>query len=148
MRTRFPTIAFVLTAAMLLAACAERGQSGEAPPSDSPVTSTPVPSGPIPEPTPLLVEPRPGLVDPRPHAWQSVDVENDRTLLVQFYGGVEECYGLDHVDVKYGTDQITVTLFEGRIPTAEVCIDIAQLKAVRVRLREPVGGRKIVDGAA
>jgi hypothetical protein len=148
MRTRFPTIAFVLTAAMLLAACAERGQSGEAPPSDSPVTSTPVPSGPIPEPTPLLVEPRPGLVDPRPHTWQSVDVENDRTLLVQFYGGVEECYGLDHVDVEYGTDQITVTLFEGRVPTAEVCIDIAQLKAVRIHLREPVDGRTIVDGAA
>jgi hypothetical protein len=138
----------MLTAAMLLAACAERGQSGAAPPADSHVTSSPVPSGPIPEPTPLLVKPRPGLVDPRPHAWQSVDVENDRTLLVQFYGGVEECYGLDHVDVKYGTDEITVTLYEGRVPTAEACIDIAMLKAVRISLREPLAGRKIVDGAA
>jgi hypothetical protein len=102
----------------------------------------------MPEPTTLLVKPRPGLVDPRPHAWQSVEVENERTLLVQFYGGVEECYGLDHVDVQYGTDEITVTLFEGRVPTAEVCIDIAMLKAVRISLREPVAGRKIVDGAA
>jgi hypothetical protein len=75
-------------------------------------------------------------------------VENDRTLLVQFYGGVEECNGLDHVDVKYGADEITVTLFEGRVPTAEVCIDIAMLKAVRISLREPVAGRKVVDGAA
>ena len=69
-------------------------------------------------------------------------------LLVQFYGGVEECYGLDHVDVKYGIDEITVTLYEGRVPSAEVCIDIAMLKAVRISLREPVAGRKIVDGAA
>jgi hypothetical protein len=148
MRTRLATLAVVLTAAMLLASCAEQGQSGAAPPSESPVTSSPVPSGPIPEPTPLLVKPRPGLVEPRPHAWQSVDVESDRTLLVQFYGGVEECYGLDHVDVQYGTDEITVTLFEGRVPAAEVCIDIAMLKAVRISLREPVAGRKIVDGAA
>jgi hypothetical protein len=147
MRSRFATLAVVLTAA-LLAACAERGQSGAVPPSDSPVTSSPVPSGPIPGPTPLLVKPRPGLVDPRPHAWQSVNVENDRTLLVQFYGGVEECYGLDHVDVRYDAVEITITLYEGRVPTAEACIDIAMLKGVRISLREPLGGRKIVDGAA
>jgi len=94
-----------------------------------------------------MVTPRPGLIDPRPHAWESVDVENDRTLLIRYYGGVEECYGLDHVDVKYGTDAITVTVYEGRVPGAGVCIEMAQLKAVRIHLDEPLGGREVVDGA-
>ncbi|HEY3211275.1 MAG TPA: hypothetical protein VGL18_16090 [Actinomycetota bacterium] len=95
-----------------------------------------------------MVTPRPGLVDPRPRAWENVDVEDDRTLLIQFYGGVEECYGLHHVDLEYGTDEITVTLYEGRVPSAGVCIDMAVLKAVRVRLDQPLDGRKVVDGSA
>jgi hypothetical protein len=102
----------------------------------------------VPEPTPSLVTPRPGLVDVRPHIWESVKVEDERTLLIQFYGGVEECYGLDHVDVEYASDSITVTLYEGRVREARTCIELAVLKAVRIELDEPVGGREIVDGAA
>lgn len=94
-----------------------------------------------------MVAPRPGLDDPRPRAWESVDVENDRALLIQFYGGVEECYGLDHVDVRYSTDAITVTLYEGRVPNAGVCIEMVVLKAVRVALDEPLDGRRVVDGS-
>ena len=147
MGSRIPfTLAFVVGAVMLLGACAEGSPSG-APPPDSPIASTPNPSGPKPGPTPLLVTPRPGLVDPRPHAWESVDVRNDRTLLIQFYGGVEECYGLDHVDVKYARKQITVTMYEGRVPTAGVCVDMAVLKEVRVQLNEALNGRRVVDGA-
>lgn len=142
------TIALVLGAALLLGACAERGQSaGGATGPDSPVISTPNPGGTEPEPTPLLVTPRPGLVDARPHAWESVGVEGESTLLIQFYGGVEECYGLDHVDVQYSPDEITVTLYVGRVPSAEVCIDMAVLKGVRVALGEPLDGRKVVDAA-
>ena len=95
-----------------------------------------------------MVTPRPGLTDPRPRAFDSVDVEDERTLLVKYYGGVEECYGLDRVDVQYGRDEITVTVYEGRVPGADVCIEIAVYKAVRVNLDEPLGGRKIVDGSA
>jgi hypothetical protein len=149
MGRRIPAVALVLGVAVLLGSCAERGRSaGEAPTPDSPVTSSPIPPGPMPEPTPVLVTPRPGLVEPRPHAWESVKVEDDRTLLIQFYGGVEECYGLDHVDVKYGRDEVTVTLFEGRVPTAKVCVEMVVLKAVRVHLDEPLAGREVVDGAA
>jgi hypothetical protein len=148
MRTRFLVVVFVLGTALLLGACAERGRAGGPPPPDSSVTSSPVPSGPIREPTPVLVTPRPGLVEARPHAWESVDVEDDRTLLIQFYGGVEECYGLDHVDVRYGADEVTVTLYEGQVPGERVCIDLAMLKSVRVHLDQPLNGRKVVDGSA
>ena len=147
---RIPSfIVLALCPVTLLAACADRGQhAGGAPGKGSPVTSSPNPGGPRPGPTPLLVTPSPGLVDPRPHAWESVDIEGDRTLLIQFYGGVEECYRLDHVDVRYGTDEITVTLYEGRVPNAGVCVEMAVLKAVRVALDQPIHGRKVVDGSA
>jgi hypothetical protein len=138
-----------LAAAIFLGSCAEQGQPGGGVPSpDSPVTSSPNPGGPQPGPTPLLVTPRSGLVDPQPHAWDSVKVEEDRTLLIQFYGGVEECYGLDHVDVQYGKTDVTVTLYEGRVPSAQMCVEMAVLKATRVVLDEPLDGRKVVDGAA
>ncbi|MGH2555377.1 MAG: hypothetical protein ACRDHO_06635 [Actinomycetota bacterium] len=150
MRSRLATIAFVLITVMLLASCAEQGQNAGGAPPDTPVTSSPNPGGPGPgpEPTPLMVTPRPGLTDPRPHALDGVDIEDDRTLLLKYYGGVEECYGLDHVDVQYGRDDVTVTVYEGRVPGARVCIEIAVFKAVRVHLDEPLGGRKVVDGAA
>ncbi len=137
--------------ALLLGACAGREGSRRpaGPPGpDSGVTSPqPSPSPPAPTPTPLLVSPRSGLVDVRPTVWENAEVVNEGTLLVQFWGGVEECYGVDRVDVDYGTGEVTVTVYEGRVPSAEVCIEIALLKAVRVSLEEPLAGRKIVDGA-
>jgi hypothetical protein len=44
---------------------------------------------------------------------------------------------------------VQVTLYEGRAPGSHdtACIDIAQLKVVAVHLGEPLGGRKVVDGA-
>jgi hypothetical protein len=92
--------------------------------------------------------PRPGLVDVRPNPFDAVEVLDEKTIEVRFYGGVEECYGVDRVDVEYGVTEVTVTVHQGRVPTAEVCIEIAVLTAVRVTLNEPLAGRKIVDGAA
>jgi hypothetical protein len=136
---------------LLLGACAGRGEnrrpSGRIPDPDSDVSTSVPPSSPKPEPTPLLVTPRPGLVDVRPNPWEKVEVVDERTLEVRFWGGVEECYGVDRVDVEYGETEVTVTVYQGRVPTAEVCIEIAVLTAVRVKLDEPLAGRKIVDGA-
>lgn len=68
-------------------------------------------------------------------------------MVVRFYGGIEACEGLDRVEVDYEPRRIVVTLFVGRVPTAEACIEIAVLKATRVQLDEPVAGREVVDGA-
>lgn len=67
--------------------------------------------------------------------------------MVRFYGGVEACEGLARVETEYESERIIVTLFVGRVPSAEVCIEVAVLKATRVQLEEPVAGRQIVDGA-
>ena len=144
-------VAFGIAAALLLGACAERaeapGASGQPDPDSDVSTTVPSQSSPQPEQTPLLVTPRAGLVDVSPNPFDKVLVLDEGTLEVWFWGGVEECYGVDRVDVKYGDAEITVTVYQGRVPTAEVCIEIAVLTAVRVRLDEPLAGRKIVDGS-
>jgi hypothetical protein len=98
-----------------------------------------------------LVEPRPGMSDVYPRIFDKVVVgDDDRTLTIFFWSGVEPCYVLDHVDLAYGPGAITVTLFEGHDASAGdvACIEIALLKKVVVQLDEPVGDRRIVDGAA
>jgi hypothetical protein len=97
------------------------------------------------------VEPRPGMSDVSPRIFDKVVVgDDDRTLTIFFWSGVEPCYVLDHVDLAYGPGAITVTLFEGHDASASdaACIEIALLKKVVVQLDEPVGDRRIVDGAA
>jgi hypothetical protein len=84
----------------------------------------------------------------RPNPYEQVVVLDEQTFEVRFWGGVEDCYGVDRVDVEYGETDITVTVYQGRVPTAEACIEIAVLTAVRVELDEPIAGRDIVDGAA
>jgi hypothetical protein len=141
---------------------------------DPPVVVDPIPCGEVPEgtdpDTPVTscpgdeeprttdpgddaepVEPRPGMVNVQPTAFDRVDVgDDDRTLTVYFWSGVEPCYVLDRVDVAEGPGTITITLFQGSDPdvTNVACIDIALLKKVVVQADEPVGARRIVDGAA
>jgi hypothetical protein len=66
---------------------------------------------------------------------------------VEFYGGVEDCEGLDHAEVEETEETVSITLFTGRLPRAEVCIQIAVLKATTVKLPSPLRGRELVDGA-
>jgi hypothetical protein len=97
------------------------------------------------------VEPTPGMSDVYPRAFDKAVVSDDgRTLTIFFWSGVEPCYVLDHVDVDEGAGAVTVTLFEGHDASAGdvACIEIAVLKKVVVRLDEPVGDRRVVDGAA
>jgi hypothetical protein len=98
-----------------------------------------------------IVEPTPGMAGVRPHAFDhAVVADDDRSVTVFFWSGVEPCYVLDHVDVAYADDHVTITLFEGHDASDGdvVCIDIALSKKVVVQLAEPLGGRSILDGAA
>ncbi|HET6776233.1 MAG TPA: hypothetical protein VFH81_00510 [Actinomycetota bacterium] len=147
-QARTPVVAAVLAGSILLTSCAGLRDGGAAAPGpDTPISSTPDPSAPPGKPTPLLVEPRPGLVDIRPQPWDKARVIDPRTVEVRFYSGIEECYGVARVDVDYRKRSVVITVYGGRVPTAEVCIEIAVLKAVRVDLTEPLAGRRVVDGA-
>jgi hypothetical protein len=134
-------------AAVVLGGCGEPARPAATGPDD-PVTSSPTSPGPVPSPTPRLLEPEPGLVQVRPQPWDSSEVLGPRTVQVTFIGGVEECYGLDRVEVREGPRRVVISVFVGWKPEAEVCIDLGEFQAARVTLEESVGDREIVDGNA
>ena len=111
--------------------------SGSEPPNwDDPGAATPV-------------EPTPGMADVRARRFDRAIVNDDGTVTILFVSGVEPCTVLDHVDVDYADDTVTITLFEGRDASAGdvACIEIAVLKSVTITLDQPLAGRTIVDGA-
>jgi hypothetical protein len=124
------------------------GSDGASP--DTPVATTPLPGNTSGNgPRYRLVAPRSGMAGVHPIRWKSVRKVDDRTLLVRFTSGVAPCYVLDHVDVEYGTVHVAITLFEGNDPEQDnvACIEIAELKQVRVELAESLNGRRVIDGA-
>jgi hypothetical protein len=130
--------------------CGQTIESGTGP--DGTVAYAPCPGEePTPvEPQPQVVTPTPGMADVNPRPYDSVTIgDDDRTLSIDFWSGIAPCDVLDHVDVSYGADVVTVTLFAGYDPSAGnvACIDIAQFERVVVTLDEPLNGRTIVDGA-
>jgi hypothetical protein len=132
--------------------CAEEEPVADTGP-DTPVSSgcLDTPIGTPPDPGPQVVEPTPGMADVYPRIFDSATVgDDDRTVTIDFVSGVEPCYVLDRVDVAYGSDSVTITLFEGHDPTAGdvACIEIGVFKRVVITLAEPLDGRDIVDGAA
>lgn len=105
---------------------------------------------PAPAPEPALTSPRPGMVDVKPIGWETAErVGDGTTLLVSYWSGVEPCAVLDRVEVEETPDSVTVTLFQGADPRArtQVCIEIAEYRAVEVDLAAPLGDRPVVDGA-
>ena len=154
MRTRTARwIVASLVALVLLAACGSEPSitpgSGAKDP-DTPVTSGPGTTEPPAKAGPTRVRPKPGMEDVRPVGWEKVKkAKSGRSLDVIYWSGVEPCYVLDRVDVEYGTKTVIVTLYEGHNPADKdtACIDIALQKVVKVKLDEPLDGRRIVDGA-
>jgi hypothetical protein len=106
---------------------------------------------PEPVPGPRIVEPTPGMANVRARPFDAATVgDDDRTVTVDFWSGIEPCTVLDHVAVDYGSRDVAITLFEGNDPEAGdvACIEIAVQKQVVIVLDEPLDGRTIVDGAA
>ena len=101
-------------------------------------------------PEPHVVVPTPGMVDVHPIPFDQARVGTDgRTVQIDFVAGIAPCSVLDHVDVRYGANSVTITLSEGSDPAAGqvACIMIAEFKRVIVQLDQPLGDRTIVDGA-
>jgi hypothetical protein len=140
------TAAAVVSVVVLGAAFAANGADPDSPVSSGPITGRPPDDG-----SPQVVEPRSGMVDVFPRPYDTAAPDDDGTrVTIDFWSGVEPCTVLDRVDVRYDSRTVTITLFEGRDPNAGdvACIEIAVQKRVVVRLDEPLGDRRIVDGAA
>lgn len=143
----------LLLVAILVAGAACTGTSPETPAGsassdpDRAVSSTPGTSR-TGEGGALRVTSKINLEDPKPIRWERYELLRGGTALDFYYwSGVEECYAFDHPEVLYGRKRITVTLFEGRVPDVDACIELAVKKVVEVALGEPLGDRKVVDGA-
>lgn len=130
-------------------ACGEQIVGGA--PQDGTVSYTPCNDQPVDQgPHATSVLPRPGMTNVAPIAWIKGDVADDgTTVTLRFWSGVEPCYVLDHVDVRYEAGSVIITLFQGSDPSGGdvACIDIAELKQTVVALDQPIAGRPIVDGA-
>jgi hypothetical protein len=89
-----------------------------------------------------------GLVDIQPHRYERAEVaESGEAVDIYFWDGIEECGGVDHAHLTYGAKRISVNLFVGRNPEAQICTEQAVFKVFSVELTEPLEGRKLVDGA-
>jgi len=148
-RSRWILFASIAVLLVVVAGAAIAASTGD---PDEPVDSGPITDDPDQgDGGPVLVEPTPGMADVYARPFDSATVNDDGTgVTIDFVSGVEPCAVLDRVDVGYGADAVTITLFEGRDPNAGdvACIEIAVFKRVIVRLDEPLGDREIVDGAA
>lgn len=93
--------------------------------------------------------PRPGQEDVRAREWESAEVaEDDVTVTLTWWSGVEPCTVLDRVEVDERADEVVITLYEGNAPGDEgACPAIAMERRTRVTLSAPLAGRAIVDGA-
>ncbi|MCB1005495.1 MAG: hypothetical protein KDB35_15025 [Acidimicrobiales bacterium] len=148
---RTPVLAAGLALALLLGACgsadddvASTGSGDDATTSAPTVQSIPgTATGDVTwtriEPTQDLVgaviaEPSELLVDP----------DDDATVLVRFYGGVQDCYGA-HATVEESDDAVVVTLETGTRPDAvdRACIEIAEAQELAVSLDAPLGDRSL-----
>ncbi len=97
---------------------------------------------------PAPVKPQGGTIDPHKVQWTSAKpIRNGRYLRVTWWSGVEPCSVLDRVTVKEGRGKVTVTLYEGSAEGAGMCVMLAVKKSTIVKLRAPIGDRRVADGA-
>ncbi|RCG30426.1 hypothetical protein DQ384_16605 [Sphaerisporangium album] len=122
---------------------------------DHAVTSTIVATGGTSSPTapatgPSPTRPKGHTINTHKVRWEKAKPTRDgRKIKVIWWSGVEPCTVLDHVKVRETSKRVTITLYEGTAANARdvACIEIALQKTTTVKLKSPLGKRKIVDGA-
>ncbi len=99
---------------------------------------------------PSPTKPKGHTIKPHKVRWVKATPSRDgRKLKIVWWSGVEPCNVLDHVKVKETAKSVTVTLYEGQARQSPdvACIEIAIQKTTTVKLKAPLDGRKIIDGA-
>jgi len=142
--SRIVAIAVAFGVVVGLVACGDDGDTTVIDPGTTPTHSPPTSDGAQP------VMPEPGMSDDiRSRPFDRAEFTDDGSAVdVYFYGGVQECYVVDRVEVDQSDPAVAeLTLFEGVRPGAEVCIEIAVSYVTTVPLDSPVGPEAVVvDG--
>ena len=129
----------------ILIACGGSGAAQQTPSPDDPV-SAPATSGEPSRSRTELREPEEGLVDIYARQFDRHKADGRKVTLF-YWSGVDECYGLDRIEIKERNRKVVLTIFEGRDPETEVCTEQAVKVRSIARLERPLGDRKVVDGA-
>lgn len=110
------------------------------------------PTGLPPSMQPNRAQPDGRAVDLRPVRWAWVEAGQGNQLRVHYtITGRRDCNVLGQVHVTETSASVAVTLLIGRLPNANCGGPQPQLAAqflTVVTLREPLGGRRVEDGAA
>jgi hypothetical protein len=86
----------------------------------------------------VRVSPDPTVVDLHRTAWDHIRISaNGKRLVVYFWMGAQDCYGLGKVNVVQKGGTLKIKLWTGTRATAKdmACIDIAQLYKTVIYLR-------------
>lgn len=155
-RTRIAALLAVL--AIATAACSTA--SADDTPDTTPTTQVPA------DETPVQDEP---MQDPGPDAettYPPIEVEGDlagdgfvpgdgtlisvdgNTVTVGFWMGVEDCYGIERIDIAETETKVTVDVTIAERDLDQVCISLAEARSVTVELDAPLGGRILEFGGA
>jgi len=148
-----------LLAVLLIAGCADsdtsggRTGAGRSPTSPDDPIASPIlpPSTPGAPGSATVVRADPAAVDVRPRPFGSAEPAADgRSVVLRWWGGVAPCEVLAGVTVRESATEVALTLRIGNTRKgAEIaCIALAQQFETTVVLPAPLGGRRIVDGAA
>ncbi|MFI6321378.1 hypothetical protein ACIBG8_27830 [Nonomuraea sp. NPDC050556] len=131
---------------MTIGGCAGSPGPQAAVPAPVKAVSASVPSGATPTPEP--VKPTGNAVNVHKIKWGKAKVVGRNKVKLTWWSGVAPCTVLHRVKVKETSRRVTITLYEGTAPKAQdvSCIMIAVEKTTTVKLKHPVGHRKIVDG--
>ena len=150
---KFLSLSLVLSGLLVTAACATSAGTGDAGGAGGQASSsvTPKPSGGLPPAMrPNQMQPDSRAVDLKPTRWTNVE-SSERQLTIFFTTvGRPGCNVLGRVDVEETPQTVTVTVLLGRLPGIDCGGPQPQLAAPAttvVTLREPVGGRRVQDGA-
>ncbi|MFI6816809.1 hypothetical protein ACIBG7_30720 [Nonomuraea sp. NPDC050328] len=117
---------------------------------DTAVSTTAGASGQVPTGKPEPVKPVGDTINPRKIPFTTAKpVSGGKAVRLVWWSGVAPCSVLDRVTVKETAKRVTITLYEGPARKAKntSCIMIAVEKTYTVKLKKPLGNRKIVDGA-
>lgn len=123
--------------------------------SDCPDCTPSSPAAPAPPPASQpsgddrLTQPRPGQANVHPRRWESAAVhDDDVTIDITYWSGVEPCSVLDHVEVAEEAARVVITLYEGSQPGFDgACTEQAIQRMTRIRLAAPLRARALVDGS-
>lgn len=113
---------------------------------DQPVVGAPQPMPPD-QPAYRLIEPE-GDLPGQGHLQDGgvlLDVAGNR-LVVGFWMGVEDCYGVERVDVIETDTEVQIGIHVASRQADMACIEIAEGRAVVVELDQPLGERSVIVG--